>query len=193
MAKTVILGPDAKVDIGDPTFGVVPCRVLSGKITDAVKEATETTDTDTENAGQEFFSDTFSRALIELEIQLDNDQEGNIDDAPTVQMFATPLLLTPGGTIPITVWPEGRPSDGADENSQWIFYRILMTQGTHGFIVRGSTPQGAAIIGTSSGYYKRPYEAHTLGGDYLPPFAESLTAIGLRTPGRPLGAPPVGP
>ncbi len=185
MAKTVILGPDAKVDIGDPTYGVVPCRVLSGKITDAIKEMVETTDTDTQNAGQEFFSDTFSRALIELEIQLDNDVE-----APTVRMFATPLLLTPGGTIPITIWPEGRIGDDlefpAPDNSQWIFYRVLMTQGTHGFIVRGSMPQAAVILGTSSGYYKRPYEVD-LGGIYLPTYAESLTAIGSRSPGRPLG------
>lgn len=183
MATSVVLGPDAKIDIGDPNFGVVPCRVLSGKIHDKLSAVEKTTDTDSPNGADEFFSDTYGNVELEVEIQLDTD-----DANGTAYMFSAPLLLTPGGTIPITIWPEGR-DEGESTNSEWIFYNVLMTEGTHGFVVRGSVPQGAMILGISSGYFKRPYE-NNIGGSYLPPYAESLTQIGDRA-SRPIGEPPL--
>lgn len=147
MAVNVVLGPNAKVDIGP---SLVPFRVVTGHISDAA-DVNETTDSETLYASKQHHPGGFQAAGIELEIQLDTDS-----GAPTTQMFINAIGMTPGNRMPIQIWPEGRGID----NSQWIFPNVIVRSFTPGFMVRGTQPQGGSLSLISTGYYKRPYESN---------------------------------
>lgn len=145
MAVNVVLGPDAKVDIG-PTF--VPFRVVSGRLRD-VAHVNETTDSESPNESTECHPRGFQTLMVEFEVQFDTDE-----DNPTVAMFTNNLSLAPGNRIPMDIWPEGREVN----NSNWGLPNVVIESISPGFMVRGTTPQGGVVTGRTTGYYKRPYE-----------------------------------
>lgn len=177
MATNVVLGPTAKIDLGYLVAGgsaslLTPLRVLTGSIDDDM-EPTKVTDTDTPNGCDEFFPKVYGHAMVQLSGQLDLDGTN-----ASSLMFMRPLLLVPGRTVQMIIWPQGRNSGVM--NSYWKFYRLLLGKGTHAFAVQSSLPQRFTITGISSWYYKRPFEID-LGGPTTPPAAEVLLALSNRT------------
>ncbi len=146
MAVNVVLGPDAKVDVGPD---LVPFRVVSGRLRD-IAHVNETTDSESDFESTECHPRGFQTLMVELEVQFDSDEEN-----PTIAMFTNDLSITPGNRIPFDIWPEGREVN----NSNWHLPNVVIESVSPGFMVRGTQPQGGVVTGRTTGYYKRPYAA----------------------------------
>lgn len=144
MSTNVVLGPDAKVDIGPSQ---VPFRCLTGRMRDSA-DVNETTDTETLYRNKEHHGDGYTMLIVDIDVQFDQE-----DDNPTVALYTFPLSVVPNAIIELRIWPEGR--EVADSDWHGIF---VVREVSPGFTVRGSQPQGGPISLVSAGYYKRPYE-----------------------------------
>lgn len=158
MAGNIVLGPDAKVDIGPLQ---VPFRVVTGRMRDTA-DVNETTDTETRFRNKEHHGNGYTMLIIDIDVQFDTE-----DDNPTVKLYTFPLNLTPDLIIEARIWPEGR--NIADSDWHGIF---VVREVAPGFAVRGSQPQGGPISLVSAGYYKRPYEVLLVDPSTLIPLSQ---------------------
>lgn len=152
MATNVVLGPDAKVDVGPD---LIPFRVLGGRIRDTA-DVNETTDSESPYESKECHPRGLQQLTIELEMQFDTE-----DADATVGIYIAPFSLAVGNRIPMNIWPEGREVN----NSNWAMPSVVVQSVSPGFMVRGSQPQGGTVSVMTSGYYKRPYENSLLDID----------------------------